>query len=338
MPKLGVTIATLGLVIAVLAVGFAALPSNAADHLDGPIAKADGRLDLTDVYAFQSPTTPTDTVLIMGVDPVAGIRSPYTFHPDASYDFKIDTNGDAKSEIIYRLNFSQPNRAGAQTVTLHRILGDDDWLSYGDTVLAVGRTGTTIRLPGGGKLIAGIFDDPFFFDLAAFRNNLQFCPGGKGTNFFAGLNIVGIVLEVPSSSLGTKIGVWARTKVGGRQIDRMGRPAINTVFEHDSVGKDSFNSGQPVNDKSDYRGDLVSGLKALGNDDTRAGQLADFLLPDILTFDTTSTAGFPNGRRLQDDVIDIELNLITNGAVKTDCVGNDSAFTDTFPYLAGWHP
>jgi hypothetical protein len=37
---------------------------------------------------------------------------------------------------------------------------------------------------------------------------------------------------------------------------------------------------------------------------------------------------------LADDVIDIELGLVTNGAVTSDCVGNDSAFTSSFPYLA----
>jgi hypothetical protein len=30
--------------------------------------------------------------------------------------------------------------------------------------------------------------------------------------------------------------------------------------------------------------------------------------------------------------------LITNGAVKTDCVANDSAFRTTFPYLAVPNP
>ena len=44
--------------------------------------------------------------------------------------------------------------------------------------------------------------------------------------------------------------------------------------------------------------------------------------------------GFPNGRRLTDDVIDIELGLITEGAITSDFIDNDSAFLDEFPYLA----
>jgi len=65
-----------------------------------------------------------------------------------------------------------------------------------------------------------------------------------------------------------------------------------------------------------------------------AQALADFLLPDVLTVDTSSSAGFPNGRGLADDVIDIELGLVTNGAVTSDCVANDSVFSNSFPYLA----
>ncbi|MGZ4280572.1 MAG: DUF4331 family protein [Gaiellaceae bacterium] len=53
----------------------------------------------------------------------------------------------------------------------------------------------------------------------------------------------------------------------------------------------------------------------------------------MLTFDTSSSAGFLNGRKLTDDVIDAELGLITNGAVPGDCVANDSTFLSGFPYL-----
>jgi len=34
----------------------AALPSGAADHLDAPAVKTDGRTDITDVYAFRALT------------------------------------------------------------------------------------------------------------------------------------------------------------------------------------------------------------------------------------------------------------------------------------------
>jgi hypothetical protein len=60
----------------------------------------------------------------------------------------------------------------------------------------------------------------------------------------------------------------------------------------------------------------VSTLTALGAADPNG--LAHFLLPDILTYDTSSPAGFLNGRQLPDDVIDAEPNLITNGKITGD--------------------
>ncbi len=338
MRKLLAVIMTFGLITTALVVGPATIRSSAADHLDGPLADADGRLDITDVYAFQSPKNHHNTVLIMNVDPGAGVLSPTTFHPDAAYDLKIDTDGDARPDITYQVRFSRPDHSGVQNVTLRRMPGSDSDEDKGESddgvVLARGQTGRNIEVKGGGMLRAGLFDDPFFFDLAAFRNNLQFCPGGQGSDFFLGLNVASIVLEVPSSKLGTQIGVWGRTRLHGKQIDRMGRPAINTVFHnHNDPGKDAFNVGQPVHDQRDFRADVVNTLLALGNTQARANALADFLLPDILTVDTSSSAGFPNGRRLQDDVIDIELGLITNGAVTSDCVSNDSTFGGSFPYL-----
>jgi hypothetical protein len=103
--------------------------------------------------------------------------------------------------------------------------------------------------------------------------------------------------------------------------------------------KDAFNASSPVDDQRLFRSAFTATAVALGNTQARADSLADFLLPDILTLDTSNPAGFPNGRRLQDDVIDIELNLISNGAItRGDCVASDSAFRTTFPYWAGPNP
>ena len=219
-----------------------------------------------------------------------------------------------------------------------------------------GETSQDIPLDEGGTLRADLFEDPFFFDLAAFLA-VDFCsgPGGTGTDFFAGLNVSAIVLEVPSSSLGPdNIGVWARTMLDGDQIDRMGRPAISTVFipnnpfepvSTEPSQKNAFNEAEPEDDQDDFRAEIVDTLTLLfslndgtddPSDDAAAIEgLADILLPDILTIDTSSSAGFLNGRQLADDVIDAELGLITEGLITTDCVdANDVAFPGAFPYLA----
>ncbi len=76
-----------------------------------------------------------------------------------------------------------------------------------------------------------------------------------------------------------------------------------------------------------------------GRDQATAQMLADALLPDVLTIDTSSANGFLNGRRLADDVIDAELQLLTGSPTATDGVpANDKAFSNTFPYLASPHP
>ncbi|HEY6075161.1 MAG TPA: DUF4331 family protein [Anaerolineales bacterium] len=336
------TIGLYSLLVLMLVFGLVAVPASAADHLDAPGLTSpggDNRLDITDVYIFQSPNNPNNTVLIMGVNPLEGVLNNGTFRSGAAYDFKIDSNGDAKEDLTYRLRFGAPNGAGVQTVKLMLERGEGD---TNERPLAKGKTGQTISIPGGGKLTAGVFDDPFFFDLNAFLA-VNFCQ--PGVNFFNGLNISAIVLEVPSSWLGShNVGVWARTVLNEKQVDRMGRPAINTVFipnnpfepsGSEPSQRNAFNAGIPRRDQRTFRGEVVDTLEIFyGAGSPSAQALADFLLPDILTVDTSSAAGFPNGRGLTDDVIDIELGLVTNGAVTTDCVANDSAFSASFPYLA----
>jgi hypothetical protein len=344
------TVLVYGLMALALAFGLVAVPASAADHLDAPGLTSpggDSRLDITDVYAFQSPSNPDNTVLIMNVNPLAGVQNDGTFRAgNALYAFKIDSNGDAKEDVTFRIKFSKPDENLMQRVTIARDGGvDNDLDGEMRNPIAKGQTNEDIAIPGGGMLHAGVMDDPFFFDLNGFLA-LDFCaPGETRPNFFNGLNISAIVLEVPSSWLGSNnIGVWARTVANGKQIDRMGRPAINTVFIPNNPlepkgtepsMKNKFNAGLPRNDQKRFRAEVVDTLKIFyGDDDATVNALADVLLPDILTVDTSNPAGFLNGRGLADDVIDAEYALVTNGAVTTDCVSNDSAFSDMFPYLA----
>lgn len=327
-----------------LAVAAALLTSpsigDAADHLDAPLVQLDGRTDINDVYVFQSPDNSDNTVLIMTVNPVAGVLSDTTFDPRARYEFLIDRDGDAEADTTYRIRFDDPD-------------DDDDDDDDGDDddeaevaeqeyklrtkgprprLRAEGETGGTESIRGGGMITAGVFEDPFFFDLNGFSDGLDF----TGDDFFAGLNVSAIVLEVPSSALGEPgdtIGVWARTVVRGRQIDRMGRPAINTVLIP-SDQKDAFNASAPAQDQANFRDEVVATITALSNAGN-AEALADILLPDVNTYTIGDSSGFLNGRQLADDVIDAALGLLTAGAVTGDGVdGNDVAFLNPFPYLA----
>lgn len=227
-----------------------------------------------------------------------------------------------------------------------------------ERLIAVGNTGQPIiGLEPGVRLFAGVRDDPFFFDLNAFNAGAKFCQGagGTGSDFFLGLNSSAIVLSVPTSALGaSQLGVWAQTMTQDSngvwvRVDRMGRPAINTAFIPDNPFEarasleDDFNVTHPRADQAKWRAELVDSLNLLHslNDATddktddakKVAGLADVLLPDVLTVDLSKATGFLNGRNLSDDVLDAELGLITEGAVTTDCVANDSTFSTNFPYL-----
>jgi hypothetical protein len=372
--------------------------AGAADHLDAPGLTPPGgdkRADITDIYAFQSPTNANKTVLIVNVNPATAAGQAAYFGRSVpgvaadkriSYWFNIDNNGDAIADVKYRLVFGKP-RSGVQNFELRR---------NGAVLIPFGQGRTTklganprIVTGGGARVAAGVFDDPFFFDLNGFLNltapldadpandAMSFIgcnPATGRPDFFAGLNVSSIVLEVPDSQLApaagrvpaggpVNVGFWAHTTLGGEQNDRMGRPAIATVFipnnpiPPDNAGpsmKSTYNHALPKDDQANFRGEVVNTLTTLfslndmggpvggtddpANDAAAISGLADILLPDILTIDLNNAAGFLNGRQLADDVIDAELGLITEGLVTTDCVpANDVAFRTTFPYLAAPH-
>ena len=167
-------------------------------------------------------------------------------------------------------------------------------------------------------------------------NGRTFCDS-QTTDFFAQLNVNSIVLEVPDGWLGKNIGYWAQTRTAAGRIDRMGRPAINTVFNH-GQDKNAFNVNVPKNDAT-FRANIVDTLKALGGyTNDQANGLADVLLPDVLTYDTSTAAAGPlNGRGLADDVIDAELGIVTQGAIPGDCVGAHTDYSTSFPYLGAAH-
>jgi Domain of unknown function (DUF4331) len=333
-----IRIEVLGLLAAAAVAALAAIPAFSADHLDAPTVKHDGRIDINDVYVFHpgSPQDLSKTVLAMTVDPAAGVISGTTFRPDTKYEFLVDTNGDAKADITVRTQFSDVV-GGQQKYHVHVFKGNSG------NVNVNGTTNQNVAHDGL-KTFAGLRDDPFFFDLAAFNRGADFCHAGLTNDFFRGLNGAAIVVELPTSMLGSgPVGVWGRTVTDAGQIDRMGRPAILTVFippnpfepgsTADGNMEDQFNATEPQDDQRLWRGEIVNTLVALGNSSARANALADVLLPDILTVNLSQQTGFLNGRNPADDVIDAELNLITNGAITTDCISNDSTFLPGFPYL-----
>ncbi|MBV9329718.1 MAG: DUF4331 family protein [Chloroflexi bacterium] len=325
----------------------------------------DARVDITDHYAFQKPGDPQRTILILNVNPLAPTHAD-EFRHDAVYETLVDTDGDAKPNIAFRYRFSRKENgqqfARVSRVELERELEDghlerdndeDDLVEHAP--VSFGTDAHVTRGEQGVQFFAGFRSDPFFFDLLGFLNSLMF----TGSDFFIDKNVFGIALDLPRGLLGRNphVGIWTRTLVPMTlqpdhltQVDQMGRPAINTVFNHGN-DKNTFNMTQPA-DMRDARTAsgqtflqvFTSELQALSAGSphgqysaAQALTIAKILLPDILTFDYSSASGFLNGRRLQDDVIDISLNLVTNGKITGDGVGPHADYLAEFPYLGKPH-
>lgn len=340
-------IAGAGAATLVLAFAGPQLIAGAADHLDAPgLTAPSGRADadITDMYAFQG-KNPKNTVLVMNTGPGAGAIAPLDYGSDVQYVISVDKNGDAKRDEAFVFRFGQGNKTGkGQAYTVTKYVGANAGSLKKGSIVTSGVTGTTKMIGKDSKVFAGLRSDPFFFDLDAFQgavnasgNGRTFCDA-KATDFFAPLNVNAIVLEVPDSSLGKNIGVWGMTVQPNGRVDRMGRPAINTVFNK-GTDKNAFNVTLPANDQALFRTNVINTLKALGKySDEAAGKLADVLLPDILTYDTSTKAAGPlNGRALGDDVIDAELGIVTQGGIKSDCIAAHKDYSASFPYLGAAH-
>jgi hypothetical protein len=159
-----------------------------------------------------------------------------------------------------------------------------------------------------------------------------------GQDFWAGKNVFGIVLEVPNSALGShpQIGVWGRAMalVHGAltSVNQMGRPG-NNVFRQ---GADT-NATPPAQQRERFASQYVAMFKAFGYTETEATTLALEWLPDILPYNYTSAAGYPNGRKLADDIVDEAVSLMTHGRLNTDLVKPHTDYLTDFPYLGQPH-
>lgn len=319
-------------------------------HYSGPnygFPNGDARLDLTDLYVFPTPGEAGKSIVVMNTHPSVGVNpaEPTIAEPFASdglYELKIDTNGDAIADIAYRVRFTH-GQAGEQVATLRLVEGQQA-AGTGDT----GRTiiekapvsiGPEARVTeaGGYRFFAGWRSDPFFFDTLGALNNLQF----KGEDFFAQKDVCSIVLEVPNSALGLKrIGLWHRSLqfIAGKwvQADRGALPSQSIFLTGEEKG--TYLAGEPANDARFIPVFAHSLEHTGGYTIAEATRVARTLLPDVLGYDPSRPASYPdNGRALSDDVMDSFLSTITNGKVTSDNVGPHNDLLARFPYLGPPH-
>ena len=319
-------------------------------HYSGPdfgFPHGDARLDFTDLYAFPKPGDADKSILIMNVHPSAGVNPPgpttdEPFATEAVYELKIDTDGDFVADIAYRVRFIS-DKGGAQTATLRRVEGGQaaDAGDDGQVIVVGARVSTgpepQVTEDGDYRFFAGWRSDPFFFDTMGALNNLQF----TGDDYFADKDVCSIVLEVPNSALGSKkIGLWARTLDGASgkwvQADR-GARSNQTPFLAGEQNA-AYLAGEPADDAR-FVPVFAHALEHTGGyTPAEAKRVAGTMLPDILHYDPTRPASYPdNGRALADDVADFFLPLLTNGKVTQDKVGPHKDLVADFPYVGSPH-
>jgi hypothetical protein len=130
----------------------------------------DQRLDLCDLYAFQSPTDKNRTVIILNANPNAD-----ALHPDAIYRLNIDSDGDYLTDIAFSYVFSKPQNGG-QTVSVFVAMGPESRSAeavgrkiIADAEVSFGGKPNIIK-SGPYTFFAGSRSDAFFFDFDGIKN------------------------------------------------------------------------------------------------------------------------------------------------------------------------
>jgi hypothetical protein len=332
--------------------------SNHFTGLDLGPPLGDQRLDLCDLYAFQSPKDSSRTVLILNANPNAD-----ALHPDAIYRLAIDNDGDLVNDIAFSYVFSTP-QDGRQTVNVFMATGEQarepeavGTQIFTDVEVSFG-TEPNIAHSGDITFFAGARSDAFFFDFDGIKNLFDTSGGrnftaphlgGKspwtGVDSNTEANVFSTVLELPTSALGANpdIRIWGRCSVrrDGKllHVDRAGHPSVSSFFNTDET-KEEYNASEPPNDRSRWLDQFVHLMGHTG-DYTREEAIAaideEGVLPDMLTYNPSKPAVYPNGRVFTDDVINYRLAFLSKGDIPPTGLSPHTDTLDEFPYLGTPH-
>src|SRR6476620_3027358 len=286
------------------------------------------RLDLCDLYAFQSPADKNRTAIILNANPNAD-----ALHPDAIYRVNIDNDGDDLTDIAFSYVFSKPQN-GRQTVNVFVATGAESRSAevvgtkiIADAGVSFGTKPNIIK-SGPYTFFAGSRSDAFFFDFDGIKNLFDTSGkrnftephlGGKspwtGVDSNTQANVFSTAVELPTSELNPKpeIRIWGRCSLrrDGKllHVDRAGHPSVSSFFNTDDT-KEEYNASEPVKDR---------------------------ILPDMLPFDTSKPAKYPNGRVFTDDVIEHRLAFLSKGDIPPDGLKPHTDILKEFPYIGTPH-
>jgi len=118
-------------------------------------------------------------------------------------------------------------------------------------------------------------------------------------------------------------------------VDRAGHPSVSSFFNTDDT-KLEYNASEPVNDRKRWLDQFVHLMGHTGNY-SREEAIAEIdkerTLPDVLNFDPSKPAKYPNGRVFTDDVIDYRLAFLTKGECPPSGLKPHTDVLKEFPYL-----
>lgn len=210
-------------------------------------------------------------------------------------------------------------------------------------------------------------------------------PKEAGRDYLAGFNVNTIAIQIPNARLvagdDPVVGLWSTTsrRVGAgeswRQVARLGQPLVNEVVVPLGA-KDLFNRSHPSKDtqfagavlKPELAGlipvlypgvkvptEVKTGLGLGGREDIATifltgikgvNQPKKVTPSEMLRINTSTKSGFPNGRLLTDDVVDVairalagatdfspEFKISPNNALGDGVDANDKPALSTFPYV-----
>ena len=334
-------------------------------HFDTKIAREAPSLNLCDFYLFEGGRE--KTVMIMTVNPDAGLSTSDIFHHEGLYAFRFDLNGDAHEELAFKIRFEPAKHQDGdehvhvQRLEVREMHGAEAVSGFAGKVLIDGETGAS-RSKDGVRIYAGLAPELFAGDafalhgfMAAFYKERRYDGDvfRHRENFFARRNVTAIVLEVPTETIGRgRVHAWATVSLFGhapeKQVSRWGLPLVTHLFLNDPDNQDSketFNTSSPSEDVAnfskpirDFAAKMSGYAGSVVNPAEYGEQVAQRLCPTMLPYELGTPAAFDlagfNGRPLGDDVMDVMLTLASNKPL-ADGVAPDRSRTSTeFPYYA----
>ena len=287
-------------------------------HFDTPTAKEDPRLNVCDFYLFDGP--PGTTVMVLTVNPDAGLSAPDTFRDEGLYAFRFDLNGDAREEVTFKFRFGAVRHADGdehghvQDFQVLKATGEDALRGNTGELLLEGETGKVVDAAGV-SAYAGLAPDVFAGNAAGLRGFItafyaehKFAPEAFGNhqNFFANRNVSAMVLQVPNAMLGAGVvQAWATASLVGHapevQVSRWGLPLVTHIFLSDPAQpdlKEKFNRSVPADDVANFGPAIaefsakMAGYAGSAPDPQAYGQqVATRLCPTTLTYEIGTRAG-----------------------------------------------